>query len=96
MRRTFTRWDSGLPDVGRRRFGGVANAGYVFLMFYKSSSRSTVLERHQAVRNDDAINPVEDEVVETRLIEAQRRSAALRSHKLSAFEKELMQAWWQD
>lgn len=64
-------------------------------MFYKSSSRSTVLERHQAVRNDP-INPVEDEVIETQLIEAQRRSEALSNHKLSTFEKELLQAWWQD
>jgi hypothetical protein len=64
-------------------------------MFYKSTSRSTVLERHQTVRNDH-INPVEDEVVETQLIEAQRRSEALNNHKLSAFEKELLQAWWQD
>jgi hypothetical protein len=64
-------------------------------MFYKSSSRSTVLERQQTVRTD-IINPIEDEVNETRLIEAQRRSEALSNHKLSTFEKELMQAWWQD
>jgi hypothetical protein len=64
-------------------------------MFYKSSSRSTVLERHQSVRNDP-VNPIDDEVNETRLIEAQRRSEALGNHKLSTFEKELLQAWWQD
>jgi len=64
-------------------------------MFYKSSSRSTVLERHQTVRNDP-VNPIEDEVNETQLIEAQRRSEALSNHKLSPFEKELLTAWWQD
>jgi hypothetical protein len=64
-------------------------------MFYKSSSRSTVLERQQINRNDP-VNPVEDEVIETQLIEAQRRSEKLSNHKLSTFEKELMQAWWQD
>ena len=64
-------------------------------MFYRSFSRSTVLERPHSVRNDP-VNPIDDEVNETRLIEAQRRSEALSNHKLSTFEKELLQAWWQD
>ena len=64
-------------------------------MFYKSFSRSTVLERKQS-HHTDPINPFEDEVVETQLIEAQRRSEKLSNHRLSAFEKELLQAWWQD
>ena len=64
-------------------------------MFYKSSTRSTVLNRPDVSRNDH-INPAEDEVIETHLIEAQRRAEALKNPKLSAFEKELLQAWSQD
>lgn len=64
-------------------------------MFYKSSSRSTVLDIH-SVQSNDHVNPIEDEVIETRLIEAQRRAVALKTAKLSAFEKELLQAWAQD
>jgi hypothetical protein len=64
-------------------------------MFYKSSRRSTVLARPEAGGNDH-VNPVEDEVIETRLIEAQRRAEALENPKLSVFEKELLQAWSQD
>ncbi|MDB5321671.1 MAG: hypothetical protein JWN40_3302 [Phycisphaerales bacterium] len=64
-------------------------------MFYKSSSRSTVLDR-QPPQVNDHINPLEDEVIETQLIEAQRRSEKLKNPKLSSFEKELLQAWSQD
>ena len=64
-------------------------------MFYKSSSRSTVLQRQESQRNDH-LNPAEDEVIETQLLEAQRRAEALNNPKLSAFEKELLQAWSQD
>jgi len=64
-------------------------------MFYKSSRRSTVLSRPETGINDH-VNPAEDEVIETRLIEAQRRAESLENPKLSAFEKELLQAWSQD
>jgi hypothetical protein len=64
-------------------------------MFYKSSSRSTVLQRQESQRNDH-LNPTEDEVVETQLLEAQRRAETLNNPKLSPFEKELLQAWSQD
>jgi hypothetical protein len=64
-------------------------------MFYKSSRRSTVLSRPETSTNDH-VSPAEDEVVETRLIEAQRRAESLQNPKLSAFEKELLQAWSQD
>ena len=64
-------------------------------MFYKRSQRSTILTRPETGRNDH-VNPAEDEVVETRLTEAQRRAEALENPKLSAFDKELLQAWSQD
>ena len=64
-------------------------------MFYKSSSRSTVLDR-PPVQANDHFNPLEDEIIETQLIEAQQRSQKLRNPKLSSFEKELLQAWSQD
>ncbi len=64
-------------------------------MFYKSSSRSTVLDR-QPFQANDHVNPLEDEILETHLIEAQQRSQKLRNPKLSSFEKELLQAWSQD
>jgi hypothetical protein len=65
------------------------------MMFYKSWRRSTVLSRPETGMNDQ-VNPAEDEVVETRLIEAQRRAESLENPKLSSFEKELLQAWSQD
>jgi hypothetical protein len=65
-------------------------------MFYKSSSRSTVLDRQPALQANDHVNPQEDEILETQLIEAQQRSQKLRNPKLSNFEKELLQAWSQD
>ena len=64
-------------------------------MFYKRSSRSTVLQRQESQRSDH-LNPTEDQVIETQLIEAQRRAEALNNPKLSPFEKELLQAWSQD
>lgn len=64
-------------------------------MFYKASNRSTVQPTRET-RQNDHVNPVEDEVVETQLIEAQRRAEALSNPKLSAFERELLQAWSQD
>ena len=64
-------------------------------MFYKNWRRSTVLSRPEAGARR-RVNPAEDEVIETRLIEAQRRAESLENPKLSSFEKELLQAWSQD
>ena len=78
-------------ETGCRSFQGFEGK----IMFYKRSSRSTVLSRPETCRNDH-VNPVEDDVIETRLIEAQRRAESLENPRLSAFEKELLQAWSQD
>jgi len=64
-------------------------------MFYKASNRSTVLTPRESQANDH-VNPLEDEVNEVQLIEARRRAEALGNPKLSAFERELLQAWSQD
>ncbi|MCW3005266.1 MAG: hypothetical protein JWQ20_4564 [Conexibacter sp.] len=72
-------------------------------MFYKSSGRSTVLERIESQRNDHH-NGSEDGVVdapgfaaEFARARAEREAAAAQGKpKLSAFEQELLQAWAQD
>jgi hypothetical protein len=64
-------------------------------MFYKSSNRSTVLDRQPAQKNDHQ-NPTEDRLTEIELIEARRRAEQHKQSKLSVFEKELLQAWYQD
>lgn len=63
-------------------------------MFYKSSNRSTVLDRKP--QHNDHENPTEDTLTQTELLEANRRAAQTKQAKLSVFEKELLQAWFQD
>jgi hypothetical protein len=64
-------------------------------MFYKSSNRSTVLDRQESHRNDH-INPSEDPQTEHALSQASRDAEQAKRAKLSVFEKELLQAWFQD
>ncbi len=63
-------------------------------MFYKSSNRSTVLDRKP--QHNDHQNPTEDTLTQTELLEANRRAEQAKKAKLSVFEKELLQAWFQD
>lgn len=64
-------------------------------MFYKSSDRSTVLDRQPSQRNDHQ-NPSEDRIAEGQLLEASRKAEETKRANLSVFEKELLQAWFQD
>ena len=64
-------------------------------MFYKSSNRSTVLDRPQAQKNDHQ-NPSEEVLSQNDLVEANRRAEQAKKSKLSVFEKELLQAWFQE
>lgn len=64
-------------------------------MFYKSSNRSTVLDRPQAQKNDHQ-NPSEDALPQGDLVEAKERAERAKKSKLSVFEKELLQAWFQE
>jgi len=63
-------------------------------MFYKSSNRSTVLDR-QPTQSNDHQNPTED-LPQSDLVDARRRAEEGKKSKLSVFEKELLQAWFQD
>ena len=69
-------------------------------MFYKSSSRSTVLNLHNSHRQDPvpAPAPAEDDVLALadEFVEINRKAEAMKSAKLSAFEKDMLQAWAQD
>jgi hypothetical protein len=64
-------------------------------MFYKSSNRSTVLDR-QPTQSNDHKNPTEDRLPQNDLVDANRRAEEAKKSKLSVFEKELLQAWFQD
>jgi hypothetical protein len=64
------------------------------MLFYKSSSRSTVLERAKSETNDHD-NAVESELVEAVKQAAKKKPADPKS-QLSTFEQELFKAWAQD
>jgi hypothetical protein len=64
-------------------------------MFYKSSNRSTVLDRAQAQKNDHQ-NPSEDALPQSDLVKANEQAEQAKRAKLSVFEKELLQAWFQE
>jgi hypothetical protein len=67
-------------------------------MFYKNSNRSTVLGRIGVQRNDHQ-NPKEDLLLDLaeRVVEADKQTPPPpKNTKLSAFERELLQAWAQD
>jgi hypothetical protein len=64
-------------------------------MFYKSSNRSTVLDRPQS-QNNDHQNPSEEALPQSDLVKAKQQAEAAKRAKLSVFEKELLQAWFQE
>jgi hypothetical protein len=65
-------------------------------MFYKSasSSRSTVLTRFESHRPESAVPA--DDAAATELARAAREKEARKNPKLSPFEQELFQAWFDD
>lgn len=63
-------------------------------MFYKSSNRSTVLDRKP--QHNDHQNPTEDTITQFELLDAKRAAEQTKQAKLSVFEKELLQAWFED
>jgi hypothetical protein len=67
-------------------------------MFYKNSSRSTVLERAKTQRNDH-VNAVEESAADARVLEGivmPAKPVKAANARLSPFERELLQAWAQD
>lgn len=64
-------------------------------MFYRSADRSTVLSRPRPDHNDHD-SAAEDPALIAALVEARRSAEQKTKSKLSAFEKELLQAWAQD
>ena len=65
-------------------------------MFYKTSTRSTLVPRHPAVKQPPQRAASDDQVRDANLLEATRRAESLKNPKLSNFEKELFQAWFAD
>jgi hypothetical protein len=65
-------------------------------MFYKTSTRSTLVPRHPAVKHSPPRTNEDHQVLDAQLLEANRRAESLKNPKLSNFEKELFQAWFAD
>jgi hypothetical protein len=68
-------------------------------MFYKSSTRSTatvVAARRKPAQRNDHRNASEDQLLARQLTEARRQAETARAAQLSAFERELLQAWATD
>jgi hypothetical protein len=64
------------------------------MLFYKSSSRSTVLDRAKSESNDHD-NLVENELVEA-VKQSKKEKPGEKKSRLSTFEQELFQAWAED
>jgi len=64
-------------------------------MFYKTSTRSTLVPRQPGVKPTPRTTE-DTQVLDPQLLEATRRAESLKNPKLSNFEKELFQAWFAD
>lgn len=63
-------------------------------MFYKSSQRSTVLDKPRTIRNDH--ENLNEEEVFAAMLTGKNQAQAAQSNKLSAFEKDMLAAWKED
>lgn len=65
-------------------------------MFYKSSSRSTVLKLRDAQRAGTV--PAQDDVLDLadEVVAVNREAESKKNTKLSAFERDMLEAWAQD
>ncbi len=64
------------------------------MLFYKNIQHSVVPGRQQS--SNPRPVAAEEQIIEDQLLEARRKAKQLQNPKLSAFEKELLQAWFQD